>query len=798
MAKITQDTRLLELETPLGPNALLIRYIHGREAISELYNYQVEAFASNEAPVDFSELMGQPVRVRVALNQNGNRYFHGIVKSVMRGARGQSNTAYRLDVVPTLWLLTQRAQSRIFQQLPVPDILKKVLEGLDVDWQITGAFEPRDYCVQYRETDFDFASRLMEEEGIFYFFRHKQDGHQLVVANSSQSFVELPHESNLYYDEERGGVEQEEIIYSWEKYQTLTPGKVTLWDHCFELPHKNLEAQHMVDEELAIGEVTHKLKVGGNDRLEVYDFPGAYAQRFDGVSPSGGDRTGDLQKIYEDNVRTVKLRMQQETIAAIQITGLTGYLNMLPGHKFVLGRHYSDDDTYVITHSSVSISQAGSYSGGDDGQGPPPETSFSCIPEKFPYVPRRVTAKPHIYGTQTALVVGPAGDEIFTDKYGRIKVQFFWDRQGAFDGTSSCWVRVGTPWAGKNWGMIHIPRVGQEVIVAFEEGDPDQPMVVGSVYNADMMPPHALPDNKTQSGIKSRSTPNAGPQNLNEIRFEDKKGQEHIFVHGEKDVHFRAKGSYLSDVGGTHDEKVHGNATIEYMANKSHRVAGDYADMTHGKRGMKSADDMTIVTGTTLGIKAPFFLIKSDAIKVTTTDSIKVESGADVWMEATGFHFSVGGSSITIKSDGIYIKGPMVYINSGSSSIAASNPDKPADVKTSDAKGPMKPGETGAVDMGKYKSQRAGAAPPGADEDAGNRHDPNAEENKEKTHWVEVELLDEMGKPVAGEPCQITLPNGSKSVYSTDAKGLIRIEKIDGGNCSFRWLNLDQDAVEKK
>jgi type VI secretion system secreted protein VgrG len=340
MSTTTQDKRLLELQTPLGKDALVIRGIHGREGISHLYSFEIDAFGSNDEPADFSAIVGQPAWVSATLKDHNKRYFHGIVKSFARGARGNFNTAYRMEIVPTFWLLSQRTQSRIFQQMPVPEILKKVLEGLDTDFELAGTFEPRDYCVQYRESDFAFASRIMEEEGIYYFFRHTEDGHTLVLANTPQSHEELPFDSNISYDADRGGMEEDAIIYSWEKQQVLKPGKVTLWDHSFELPHKPLDAQEMVDEDIQVGEVSHKLKLAGNDKLELYDFPGGYAQRFDGIAPAGSERSGDLQKIYEDNHRTAKIRMQQETVNALQITALSHHLRQrlhFPGRQ--LRRH---------------------------------------------------------------------------------------------------------------------------------------------------------------------------------------------------------------------------------------------------------------------------------------------------------------------------------------------------------------------------------------------------------------------------------------------------------------------------
>lgn len=674
MSTTTQDKRLLELQTPLGKDALVIRGIHGREGISHLYSFEIDAFGSNDEPADFSAIVGQPAWVSATLKDHNKRYFHGIVKSFARGARGNFNTAYRMEIVPTFWLLSQRTQSRIFQQMPVPEILKKVLEGLDTDFELAGTFEPRDYCVQYRESDFAFASRIMEEEGIYYFFRHTEDGHTLVLANTPQSHEELPFDSNISYDADRGGMEEDAIIYSWEKQQVLKPGKVTLWDHSFELPHKPLDAQEMVDEDIQVGEVSHKLKLAGNDKLELYDFPGGYAQRFDGIAPAGSERSGDLQKIYEDNHRTAKIRMQQETVNALQITALSDHLNIIPGYKFTLEDHYSDNDVYVITSANVSIFQAGSYGATNADISPDPEISFTCIPYKLPFLPNRITPKPTIYGTQTAVVTGPAGEEIFTDKYGRVKVQFFWDRHGKFDGTSSCWTRVASPWAGKQWGMIHIPRIGQEVIVAFEEGDPDQPIIVGSVYNADTMPGYGLPDNKTMSTFKSRSSPGGG--GFNELRFEDKKDSEQIFLHAQKDMHVRVVNDLRETTEKTKSVLIQKDYKEQVDGNYSSTVKGDQKAKVSGSVSLKSDSDQLYKSGSNYAVDA------GQAVHIKGGMNVVVEAGTSLTMK-------VGGNFINLNSGGVFIKGSMVMLNSGGSAGSGSGcspeaPDPPDEADKGD------------------------------------------------------------------------------------------------------------------
>lgn len=538
MPRYTQAGRLLAVSTPLGPDVLLLERFVGTEAISEPFEYQLGLLAERDTEVAFDKLLGQPVTVAVAMPDGKHRYFNGIVNRVSQGSEvpgpfgGPTFVQYAATVVPKVWLLTRKTQSRIFQQVSVPDILKKVFAGLDVDWQIQGTFHPRDYCAQYRETDWAFASRLMEEEGIFYYFRHSDGAHKMVVANTPSSHADVPGAASVIYETMAGGTPPDDRVTAWTKTQEMRSGKYTLWDHCFELPGQHLDATKAIQETVKVGTVNHKLKVGGNDQLELYDYPGAYAQRFDGVTPGGGDRKSDVEKIFEDNKRTVEVRMQQEAVPGLAVEGSSGCRQFSAGHKFTLERHFNADGEYVLTRVTHAASVAGSYS--PSGEASEYRNDFTCIPAALPFRPPQVTPKARVTGTHTATVVGPAGEEIFTDKYSRVKVQFHWDREGKKDADSSCWCRVATPWAGKQWGMIHIPRIGQEVVVDFLEGDPDQPIIVGSVYNAEQMPPYALPDNRTQSGLKTRSSLKGTEQNYNELRFEDKKGQEQVYFHAER------------------------------------------------------------------------------------------------------------------------------------------------------------------------------------------------------------------------------------------------------------------------
>ena len=300
-----QTDRPLKLTTPLGPDALILVGFQGSEAISQLFHFELQtAWGDKTKLLPFDQLLGKKVTVEISPAKN-KRYFNGIVCKVTQGGRDENFTSYTLEVVPQLWLLDRKLRSRTCQHISVPDILKRLFTGLDVAYQIEGTFEPREYCVQYRETDFAFASRLMEEEGIFYFFKHTSSGHQLVLANTPQSHPALPYLPTAICEDAAYPSFEEERVFEWNKGQEIRSGKFTSWDHKFEMPTKHLEADKTIMDSVTVGTVTHKLKVANNDSLELYDYPGGYAGRFDGINKSGGEQASSLQHIFTDNKRTV-------------------------------------------------------------------------------------------------------------------------------------------------------------------------------------------------------------------------------------------------------------------------------------------------------------------------------------------------------------------------------------------------------------------------------------------------------------------------------------------------------------
>jgi type VI secretion system secreted protein VgrG len=635
MPAYTQADRPLSVKTPLGDDVLLLVGVNGREAVSELFRFDFDLLALNGADIAFDKLLGQKVSARIRLQESATRYVAGIVSRVVQGGRDEIFTSYRIEVVPQLWLLTRRKQSRIFQALAVPDILKKVLTGLDVAYELQGTFEPREYCAQYRESDFDFASRLMEEEGIYYFFKHTSAGSTLVLANTPQSHPDAT-PATVNYEEISGGNRPDDRVYAWEKSQELRSGKVTLWDSNFELPYKNLEATKTIVESVQAGTVTHKLKVGGNDKLELYDYPGGFANRFDGVDRGGGERAADLQKTLHDNTRTADIRMQQEATPGIAIHGRSSCPQLIAGFRVELERHFNADGTYVITANEHHAKLQWDYRSAAETHEFHYDNSFTCIPLALPFRPPRVTPVPRVYGAQTALVVGPAGEEIFTDKYGRIKVQFPWDREGKKDGDTSCWLRVATPWAGKQWGAIHIPRVGQEVLVDFVDGDVDHPIVVGSLYNADQMPPYTLPANKTQSGVKSRSSLQGGAANYNELRFEDKKGSEQLLIHAEKDQTIEVEHDESHWVGHDRTKKIDHDETVTIGHDETVTI-----DNNRCVTITKGDDTLTIKMGNA-----------STSIKTGKSETEALQS----------IELKVGQSSVKLDQSGVTIKGMNIQV----------------------------------------------------------------------------------------------------------------------------------------
>ena len=517
--------------TPLGKE-LEFRSLEGSEQISRLFEYRVRLISQN-ASISAKSLLGKDMSIEIDLTTqtagSGKRFLSGQVTQFTYIGRDGDYYAYEAILRPWLWHATRRSDFKIFQFKKVPDIIKEVLGpyGFSIQDKLSGEYREWTYIVQYGETDFNFVARIMEQEGIYTFYEHTQGNHALVLADDIGSHSPLPTGPTTlpYYAGDRAAnIHDEDFLDGWSFAEDIASGHFIANDYDFEKPKALLE--------------TRQQQPAGHtaDSRELYDWPGGYTDMGDG-----------------ENYARVRIEQQKAQREIAQGEG--NARNVAPGYLFTFSKYpradqnkeYLVESAYYRFEENIRRSDGAGGSGASKRAGIDSPTtyriSFNAVPKSVPYRSQRVTPKPHTTGPQTAVVTGPAGEEIYTDQYGRVKVQFHWDRYGQMDENSSCWIRVSQTWAGANYGSMHIPRIGQEVIVDFLNGDPDYPIITGRVYNAMQMPPWDLPANKTQSGIKTHSSLGGaggegmknGAGDANALRFEDKKGAEQLWLHAQKD-----------------------------------------------------------------------------------------------------------------------------------------------------------------------------------------------------------------------------------------------------------------------
>lgn len=655
---------VMKLTTSLG-DGLRFRSLSASEQMARLFEFNV--LAVGDQNVDPTALLGTNASVSIEVGQGQRRHFHGqVARAGLDSAIGR-HFGWRLVLRPWLWQATRRTDSRIFQNLSVPDILKKVFDAYTgaVEYRLTATYAPRLYCVQYRETDFNFVSRLMEEEGIGYFFKHSADRHTLVICDAMTAHEEAPGFATVLYRDTQDQLLELKAITEWRHAHELSTGKVTLTDYDYLKPSTSLSTT------VSTTQKTSKAA------LEHYDHPGLYTDKSRGTG-------------------LARVRQQELDARVLRISGHTTTVGGLAaGSRFKLQEHPIAAEN--VDHVIVGTRIEAQYAGYESGSG---ETRFSCRFEAMRYAhtfrPDRITPRPIVAGPQTAVVVGPSGEEIFTDEHGRIKVQFHWDRIGTKNENSSCWVRVATRWAGKAWGMISIPRIGQEVVVEFIEGDPDLPLVTGGVYNAEQVTPYKLPDHKTVSTIKSRSSKGGGNDNFNELAFEDLKGSEWVRLHAEKDLLEVVKNDAHRDVGRDQFLKIVNNLTEEIGANVDRKIKGDFTELIEknarleikqsakvkigGALGLMSGGAMSIETGAAFSLKSKAAGdVKIGANLGVEGVNVHVKGSANVVVEA-GAMLTLKGSMINIEASGIVsINGALVKINSGGGggSGGGANPTSP-------------------------------------------------------------------------------------------------------------------------
>ena len=573
MDGFVQDDRVLTLDTPLGPNQFLLESFSGREAISGLFSFQASVRSVDEG-FEPKQLIAKPVTVSLRLQDGEYRSFNGYVESLSAGqaaSRGQRH--YRLNIVPWLWFLTRTSDCRIFQNQTVPAILQSIFAELgyaDHDFSRVGkACRPRDYCVQYRETDLNFVLRLLQEEGLYFTFRHEPKRHVLVVGFQTGGYS-TGVEPVLPFSTTSSDTNH---VREWQRRYAY---QATAWarhDYNFETNRTSL-----LERTPTVSDYQQ------HPDHEYFDYPGLHDDKGDGADAT-------------------KLAMQAEEVERETIQAAGDCRSLAPGGRFTLSGHpvEAENDSYVVLSVGHQATGTSYETGGKGSAGY--ANSFTCMPSKTPYVPRRTVVRPTIAGLQTAVVVGPSGAEIHTNDHAQVKVQFHWDRRGASNEHSSCWIRVAQSWAGASFGSQVIPRVGMEVAVGFLEGNPDRPMIVGLVPNAETKTHLALPGQMTQTSLRTASSPGGG--GYNEFTLEDKAGSEEVFLKAQKDFSTTVANNMFVQVG---------NASVQRAEN--------LIVLQVGKSLIQLTPDAIV--------------LQSNGSTITLNEQGIDEDGAKIWLNSSG------------------------------------------------------------------------------------------------------------------------------------------------------------------
>lgn len=628
---LRQDSRILRLHTPQGADRLFAVSLRAREAVSSLFEFSISCF-SVESPIKIEDLIGKPIVVSVNPGAQPERHFHGYAWNVDFVGQDQVNGRfmYIIHAAPWLWFLDQKIDSRIFQDKDLTEIAEIIFEEFgfaDYDWKLDKTPQKRTYCVQYAESCFAFLSRLFEEEGVFYFFRHERDRHRLVLGRGRAAVEAI---GALPYRRLEAGDAGAAISDLREEFE-LRPGRVALNDFNFETPALDL----------TVGLGTRIANAATGD-LEVFEHPGRYATRDEGESMA-------------------RLRMEAHESLYRVSEGASNATTLYPGGAFQL-----EEPPAGVSSSSLLVTtlehEAENNWDEDLSGGASYTTKFEAIPDEQVFRPPVRTPRPRVEGPQTAFVTGPDAEEIHTDKYGRVKVQFHWDRRGPGDETSSCYIRVAQSWSGRNYGFIAIPRVGMEVVVEFLDGDPDRPLVTGAVYNADNMPPHQLDENKTRTTLKTSSS--LGGDGFNELWFEDKKSEEQVFLHAQKDLDIRIRNAERVFVGDSSHKTIEKNENSKIGGDQSLTVEGDQKARVEG-------DASLSVTG-------------DHDVEVSGSYAVDVK-GETVIKSMRPITLQCGATFIKLTPAMAYIQSPMVMINSGGAAsgkrASPAAPDAPAEAQ---------------------------------------------------------------------------------------------------------------------
>ncbi|MBR8313422.1 type VI secretion system tip protein VgrG [Burkholderia dolosa] len=627
-----QSNRLFTIQTPMkGRSDLVLVDFQGTEGLSQNFEFHVR-LASQDSNIELKKLIGQPVTITLqltdALASSEERYFHGYVANFSHLDHDGSFTVYSATIVPWLWMLSRSRDIRIFQEENTEAILSKVFREYgkiaSFEFRLSKATKNRSYCTQYRETDLEFVERLMQEDGLFFFFEHSKDDHKLVITDNSVAAKPIGGRSPVLQYTKGAALDNLAVITTFQASRQLESTHVGLKTFDYKVPH----ARRYVSGGTEVDQ-------GDVPSYEVYDYLGEHG--------------------FPDSDRGEALtRFRTQALAAHSkiFIGTSTSRRLSPCRYFELDDHYDHDSTKpedrqflltTVTHSGRNNYQAGEGAATY-------QCSFTCIRKKIPYRPAFTIERPSIIGPQTAVVVGPEGEEIYTDNLGRVKVQFHWDRLGKRDQGSSCWVRVGQPWAGRGFGMIQIPRIGDEVVVIFLDGNPDRPLIISSVYNAANMPPWDLPANATQSGILTRSTKTGNVNTANAIRFEDKKGSEEVWLHAEKDQRIEVEHDESHWVGNDRTKTIDRDETTQVHRNRTETVDGNETITIHQNRTERVDQNETISIGEdrqeTVGGNETITIhgAKAETVFLAAAETIGLAKALTV---GAGYQVTVGGAMNT-------------------------------------------------------------------------------------------------------------------------------------------------------
>jgi len=664
MSQFTQDNRFIAIsDFSLGKDTFLLTNFEGHEYISGLFDFQISVISENLDVVP-DDIVGKTCTIEIKADKG--RFFHGFISGFQFGevtgrVTGKSFREYRMTMVPWLWFLSQTNDHRIFQEKNTKDIVSQVFDDLgfsDYEFKAEGG-KVREYCVQHNESNLDFVCRLLEEDGIAYYFKHEKQKHKLVLVDQKNAYDELP-ETKLEYSK---GTSVGSQIHKWEHQYKFRKGQWSLNDYNFKEPTKDLKAN-----------VVTKSKFANNSKFEHYEYPGLYE------STLGSE--------------LVKVRLDAEEADRDTVLAQSNCASFYAGGRFALAKHVTaaeKGDYHIVSiyhhaeDQSYYLSDGGTASYLND---------FVCVPANVHFRPKLTHLKPVMRGPQTAIVVGPAGEEIYVDEHNRIKVQFIWDRKGANDENSSCFLRVMQSWAGNQWGASFIPRISHEVIVDFLDGDPDRPIVTGSVYNGKNKPPF---ESKTQSGIRTRSTKDGSGSNANELRFDDKKDSEQIFIHAEKNLDTEVENDEThsvdnnrsktigndesssigndrsKSVGNNQSESIAKNKTIDVGENHTESIGGnksltiskDHTESVGGNMSISISKDLKeTVSGAYQEAVTKEYALKAKEITFQADKQIVLKTGsAKIVMKSNG-DITISGKNINVKGSGnIVLKGSKVSAN---------------------------------------------------------------------------------------------------------------------------------------